>query len=346
MQNNWRDGRGLTGMQLMRHYHRRAALSFVTATAAGLVTYPRLAFAGEFPDHAIKMIVPYPAGGPTDIMGRVVADFVGRDLKQSVVVENRPGANGSLGADGTAKAEPDGYTVMMTAGSVIVQNPLIYKKLTYDPVKDFRMLALMTDVPIVIVVHPSLPVKNIKDLVDYAKANPGKLNFGSAGIGGTTHLAGERFKYAAGVDLVHVPYKGVAPAMNDLLGGHIQLMFDTLSTSIPHIKSGALRPIAMATRERLKDLPDVPTVAESGYPDYVISVWFGVAGQAKMPDTLAATWTASLQRAMVDALVREQLERINYVMLKPQDPAAMTAFVAADRAAWAKVVDAQKISVE
>ena len=330
----------------MRHYHRRAALGLIASATTGSAVRPSPARAGAFPDHPIKMIVPYPPGGPTDIMGRVVAEFCSRDLKQSVVVDNRPGANGSVGADATAKAEPDGYSIMMTAGSVITQNPLIYKKLTYDPVKDFRMLALMTDVPIVVVVHPSLPVKTIKDLVDYAKQNPGKLNFGSAGIGGTTHLSGERFKHAAGVDMTHVPYKGVSPALNDLLGGHIQVMFDTLSTSIPHIKSGGVRAIAVATRERLKDLPDVPTVAESGYPDYIINVWFGVAGQAKMPGDIAAAWTASLHRAMADPAVREQLERITFVMLKPLDQAAMTAYVAADRAAWAEVVTARQISVE
>ena len=336
----------ISGDETMRHYHRRAALGLITSVASGLAMRPQAALAGAFPDHPIKMIVPYPPGGPTDIMARVVAEFCSRDLKQSVVVENRPGANGSIGADATAKAEPDGYMVLMTAGSVITQNPLIYKKLTYDPVRDFRMLGIMTDVPIVIVVHPSLNVKTVKELVDYAKQNPGKLNFGSAGIGGTTHLSGERFKYAAGIDINHVPYKGTAPAMNDLLGGHIQLMFDTLSTSIPHIKSGGLRAIAMATRERLKELPDVPTVAESGYPDYVINVWFGVAGQAKMPDNIAAAWTARLHRAMADPTIRDQLERINFVILKPQDQAAMTAYVAADRAAWAEVVTARQISVE
>ena len=322
----------------------RRALLQVVVSAAVLRTAP--ASAVGFPDRTIRIIVPYPPGGPTDIMGRVVADFMGRDLKQTVIVENRAGANGSVGADATAKAEPDGYTFLVTAGSVLVQNPLIYKNLTYSPVRDFRTLAVMTDVPIVLVVHPSMAVNTVKEFVDYAKQNPGKINFGSAGIGGTTHLAGERFKYAAGIDITHVPYKGTGPAMSDLLGGQIQAMFDTLSTSWPHIQSGGLRPLAMATSGRLPSLPNVPTVAESGYPDYVINVWFGAAAPIKVTDDIAAMLTASLQRAMADPAVREKLAGIGYVIYPPWDQAKTKAFLDADRDVWAKVVEARGIKVE
>ena len=327
-------------------YNRRAALGVLGSTAGLALSGTKTSYAADYPSRTIKMIVPYPAGGPTDIMGRVVADFMSRDLKQTVIVDNRPGANGSIGADATAKADPDGYTMLMTAGSVLVQNPLIYKRLTYNPTRDFRMLALLTDVPVVMVVHPSMPVKTVKEFVEYAKQNPGKINFGSAGIGGTLHLTGERFKYTAGVDITHVPYKGVAPALADLLSGQIHVIFDTLSTSIPHIKSGGLRALGMATQERLKDLPDVPTIAESGYPDFVISVWFGVAAPIKVPDEIAMAASASMQRAMQDPQVREQLEKLGYVAQPPRDPAALQAYVDADRAAWAKVVTAQKIAIE
>lgn len=329
----------------MTQLDRRTALGAIAATAALLGT-SRPTLAADYPNRTIKMIVPYPAGGPTDIMGRVVADFMSRDLKQTVVVDNRPGANGSIGADATARAEPDGYTMLMTAGSVLVQNPLMYKRLTYDPTRDFRMLALLTDVPVVMVVHPSMPVKTVKEFVDYAKQNPGKLNFGSAGIGGTLHLSGERFKYTAGIEMTHVPYKGTAPALADLLSGHIQVIFDTLSTSIPHIQSGGLRALGMATPQRLKELPDVPTIAESGYPDFVINVWFGVAAPIKVPDTIAALATDSMQRAMQDPQVRTQLEKIGYVIQPPRDAVAMQAYVEADRAAWAKVVSARNLALD
>ena len=329
----------------MTQLDRRTALGAIAATAALLGT-SRPTLAADYPNRTIKVIVPYPAGGPTDIMGRVVADFMSRDLKQTVVVDNRPGANGSIGADATARAEPDGYTMLMTAGSVLVQNPLMYKRLTYDPARDFRMLALLTDVPVVMVVHPSMPVKTVKEFVDYAKQNPGKLNFGSAGIGGTLHLSGERFKYTAGIEMTHVPYKGTAPALADLLSGHIQVIFDTLSTSIPHIQSGGLRALGMATPQRLKELPDVPTIAESGYPDFVINVWFGVAAPIKVPDTIAALATDSMQRAMQDAQVRTQLEKIGYVIQPPRDAAAMQAYVEADRAAWGKVVSARNLALD
>ena len=212
--------------------------------------------------------MPYAAGGPTDVLGRMVGDYLSRDLKQTVVVENKAGAQGAIGAEVAARAEPDGYTLFFTAASIIVLNPLLYKKLPYDPAKDFRMLALITDLPVLMEVHPSVPAKTVAEFVAYAKQNPGKLNFGSAGTGGTMHLAGEMFKQMAGVDMVHVAYKGAGPALTDLLSGNIQLMFDTLGTALPPVKAGLLRPLAVSSAQRIADLPDVPTMAESGYPDY------------------------------------------------------------------------------
>ena len=182
--------------------------------------------AAEFPTRPIKLVVPYAAGGPTDVLGRLVADYLGRDLKQAVIVENKAGAQGAIGAEAVARAEPDGYTLFVTAASIIVLNPMLYKKLSYDPVRDFRMLALVTDVPVVMEVNPSVPAKTVAEFVAYAKQNPGKLNFGSAGTGGTIHLAGEMFKQMAGIEMTHVPYKGAGPALTDLMSGNIQVMFD------------------------------------------------------------------------------------------------------------------------
>lgn len=326
-------------------YHRRLLLR---AGLAAVLGFPMAtgAHAQTFPSRPLKLVVPYAAGGPTDILGRAVAEFLTRDLKQSVVVENKPGAQGAIGADAVAKSDPDGYTLFMAAGSIIVQNPLLYKKLTYDPARDFRMLSLMTEVPVVMEVNPDVPVKSVTEFVDYAKKNPGKLNFGSAGTGGSLHLAGEMFKYASGVQMTHVPYRGTAPALTDLLAGQIQVMFDTLSTSLPHIRAGGLRPLAVGSRERIKDLPDVPSVAESGFPDYRVSVWYGVAAPARLPDALAATLKASLDRALVDSGFRESLEKIGYVVHQPRDAAGIAKYIDEDRALWTKVISAQKISLD
>src|SRR5215813_7070246 len=265
------------------------------------------AHAIDYPTRPIKLVVPYAAGGPTDVLGRIVGEYLGRDLKQPVVVENKAGAQGAIGAETVARADPDGYTLLFTAASLFVLNPVLYKKLSYDPVKDFRMLALITDLPVVMEVHPAIPAKTVAEFVAYAKQNPGKLNFGSAGTGGTIHLAGEMFKQMTGVEMVHVAYKGAGPALTDLLSGNIQLMFDTLGTALPPVKAGLLRPLAVSSAQRIPDLPDVPTMAEAGYPQYAVSVWYGVAAQSKLPDEIAQKLKASLDRALSDDTFRASL---------------------------------------
>jgi tripartite-type tricarboxylate transporter receptor subunit TctC len=302
--------------------------------------------AAEYPVRPIKLVVPYAAGGPTDVLGRLVADFLGRDLKQAMIVENKAGAQGAIGAEAVARAEPDGYTLFVSAASIIVLNPMLYKKLSYDPVKDFRMLALVTDLPVVMEIHPSVPAKTVAEFVTYAKQNPGKLNFGSAGTGGTIHLAGEMFKQMAGVEMTHVPYKGAGPALTDLLSGNIQVMFDSLSTALPPVKSGLLRPLGVSSAQRSPDLPDVPTIAESGYPDYVVSVWYGIAAPAKLPDDVAGKISASLDRALNDDAFRASLEKIGFPVFRPRSPAAIAEFIDADRARWSKVIKAQNITLD
>jgi tripartite-type tricarboxylate transporter receptor subunit TctC len=302
--------------------------------------------AAEYPTRAIKLVVPYAAGGPTDVLARLVGDYLGRDLKQTTVVENKPGAQGAIAAEVVSRAEPDGYTLFVTAASIMVLNPLLYKKLPYDPQKDLRMLSIVTDLPVVMEVHPSVPAKTVAEFVAYAKANPGKLNFGSAGTGGTIHLAGEMFKQITGVEMTHVPYKGAGPALTDLLSGNIQVMFDTLSTALPPVKGGLLRPLGVSSAQRSPDLPDVPTVIESGYPDYQVGVWFGVAGQARLPADVADKISASLNRALDDPAFRASLEKIGFPVLRPKTPAQIAEFVDEDRARWSKVIKAQNISLD
>src|SRR3954449_8061057 len=304
------------------------------------------ATAAEYPVRPIKLVVPYAAGGPTDVLGRLVADFLSRDLKQATVVENKAGAQGAIGAEAVARAEPDGYTLFVAAASIIVLNPMLYKKLPYDPVRDFKMLALITDLPVVMEVHPSVPARTVAEFVAFAKQNPGKLNFGSAGTGGTIHLAGEMFKQMADVELVHVPYKGAGPALTDLLSGNIQVMFDTLSTALPPVKSGLVRPLGVSSTERSPDLPDVPTIAESGYPDYRVSVWYGIAAPARLPEDVAQKLSASLDRALNDDAFRGSLEKIGFPVFRPRSAAEMAAFIDADRARWSKVIKAQNITLD
>ena len=304
------------------------------------------ASAVDYPVRPIKLVVPYAAGGPTDVLGRLVADYLGRDLKQAVIVENKPGAQGAIGAEAVARADPDGYTLFVAAGSIIVLNPMLYKKLSYDPVKDFRMLALVTDLPVVMEVHPSVPAKTVAEFVAYAKQNPGKLNFGSAGTGGTIHLAGEMFKQMAGIEMTHVPYKGAGPALTDLLSGNIQVMFDSMGTALPPVKAGLLRPLGVSSTQRSPDLPDVPTIAESGYPDYAVSVWYGIVAPSKLPDEIAQKISASLDGALNDDTFRASLEKIGFPVFRPRSAAAITEFIDADRARWSAVIRAQNISLD
>lgn len=323
----------------------KSALTGCLSLVAALAIAPNTN-AAEYPTRPIKLVVPYAAGGPTDVLGRLVGEYLGRDMKQAVIVENKAGAQGAIGAEAVARAEPDGYTLFVTAASIIVLNPMLYKKLSYDPVRDFRMLALITDLPVVMEIHPSLPVKTVAEFVAFAKQNPGKLNFGSAGTGGTIHLAGEMFKQMAGIDMVHVAYKGAGPALTDLLSGNIQVMFDSLSTALPPVKSGLLRAIGVSSEQRSPDLPDVPTIAESGYPDYRVSVWYGIAGPAKLPDDIARKITGSLDRALNDDAFRASLERIGFPVFRPRSAAAIAEFIAADQARWAAVIKSQNISLD
>jgi tripartite-type tricarboxylate transporter receptor subunit TctC len=317
----------------------------VSAVVCGLVFAAPQGWAADYPSRPIKLIVPYAAGGPSDVQARIIGEYLGRDLKQTIVIENRAGAQGAIGAEMAARSEPDGYTLMFSAASVFVLNPLLYKKLSYDPAKDFRMLAVVTDQPAILEINPSVPARTVAELVAYARQNPGRLNFGSAGTGGAAHLAGEMFRQMAGIDMVHIPYKGMAPALQDLLSGNIQVLFDSLGTALPPIKAGLLRPLAVGSAKRIDQLPDLPTIAES-YPDYATSTWYGIAAPSNVPDDVLQKLKASLDRALGDDVFRASLDKIGFMPLRPRSQPEIDKFVAADSARWARVIKALNISLD
>jgi tripartite-type tricarboxylate transporter receptor subunit TctC len=299
----------------------------------------------EYPARPIRLVVPYTAGGPTDIVGRLVADFLGKDLKQTAFVENKAGAQGTIGTEAVARSDADGYTLLVVSGSTFVLNPVLYKKLPYN-VGDFRTLDVITQDPLVMEVHPSVPARSIAEFVAYARQNPNKLSFSSSGTGGVIHLAGEMFKQMAGIEMTHVPYKGAAPALADLLAGNVQVMFDAFGTALPPVRAGTLRALGVSSAERRAELPDLPTVAESGYPDYLLSVWFAIAVPAKVPEEIAAILKASLDKALGDSAFRASFAKIGYTVLRPQSDAEIAGFIEADRSRWLSVVKARNISLD
>ena len=282
----------------------RQALLALLGTA--LLALPAIANAQTpaYPTKPIRLVVPFPAGGATDILAREVAKHLTETWGQSVVVDNRPGAGGNIGSELVAKSPPDGYTLEMGTVGTHAINASLYSKMPYDHVKDFVPVILVAGVPNVLVVNPSVPVNSVQEFIAYAKANPGKLNFASSGSGTSIHLSGELFKVMAGVQMTHVPYKGSAPALQDLLGGQVQLMFDNLPPSLPQIKAGKLRALAVTSATRAPALPDVPTVAEAGLPGFEASSWFGVLAPAGTPPAIVAKLHGALMTVMKDPGVR------------------------------------------
>ena len=263
-----------------------------------------------------------------------------------MVIENKPGANTKIGAEMVARAAPDGHTLFVAGGSTIVLNPLLFKQLPYDPAKDFRILTLLTELPQVLVVHPSVPAKSLAEFVTYAKQQGDKINYASVGIGGPLHLAPELFNREAGIRMTHIPYKGSAPALTDLLAGQVQVMFDALSSSLPHIRAGKLRALGVSATERVAVLPDMPTVAESGYPGFRAVVWYGLAVPRAVPEPVAKRLKAALDTALADASLRASLEKLGYIVKQPHDETTVAKFIDEDRARWAKVVTSLKISLD
>jgi tripartite-type tricarboxylate transporter receptor subunit TctC len=297
-----------------------------------------------FPIKPGRVVVAYPAGGPTDILGRIVAQKLSEGTGQQFIVDNRPGAAGIIGADMVAKSPPDGYTLLVVPATHSV-NPSLFAKLPFDTLRDLTHVSLIAEAPFILVVHPSLPVKSVRELAELARKRPGQLNYGAASIGGLPHLAGELFNLMNNVKMVAIPYKGGAPATVDLLAGHVPIMFNSMLASMPHVKGGKLRALGMTTLKRSSAVPDVPTIAEQGMAGFDVSGWYGVLAPAGLPADVLARLNSEVNRGMRDPVVIKRLagEGVDAVISTPEEFAAR---VRSEIEKWGKVVRASGMKAE
>lgn len=304
--------------------------------AAPLLAAPALAHAQSWPTRPVRIIIPYPPGGPTDIAGRVIAAGLQAQLGQPAVVENRAGASGLIGSGEVARAAPDGGMFLVNASAHVIV-PHLQPQMPFDAIADFTPVTELVKVPLILVVNPQLPVNSVADLIALARAQPGRLSYASSSIGGAPHLAGEMFKLMTGTTLAHVPYRGSGPALADLIGGHVQVMFDSLASSAGHVRDGRLRAIAVSTAERLTAFPDLPTIAEAGVPGYEIATWYGMWAPKNLPEAIATR----MQQA-VAAVAETEEARARFVSLGAQPvaspPAEFARFVRSEYERWGKLV--------
>ena len=321
----------------MTHFTRTTRRVAMGAIALAAATLSLGAAAQAYPTKPITIVVPFSAGGTTDILARLVGQYLTTELGQPVVVDNKAGAGGNIGAALAAKAPADGYTLLMGTVGTHAINAALYKKMPFDHVKDFAPLSRVANVPNLLVAHPSQPFKTVPEMIAYAKANPGKINFGSPGNGASPHLSGELFKSMAKVELTHIPYKGSAPAVSDLLGNQIAIMFDNMPSVIPHVRSGKLRAIAISTAKRSPELPDVPTIAEAGVPGYEAVSWFGLFAPAATPKPVLDKLSTALSKVLANPEVQKKIsaqggETVN------ETPAQFAAFIRSETTKWGKVL--------
>jgi len=314
----------------------RRFIAAVLAASIGSSTAVLAQGAEGYPAKPIRLILPFPPGGGTDILGRVLSDRLASQLGQPVVVENRGGAGGNVGAEAAAKSAPDGYTIVLVAPSLAI-SPSLYTKLNYDPVKDFAPVSLVATVPNVMITHPSVPANTLAEFIALAKKKPGAMNFGSGGSGTSNHLAGELFNIVAGVKLVHVPYKGVNLAMNDVLAGQIHLVVIGIPAAAPHIKAGKLRALAVIDSKRAAALPEVPTVAETGLANFEVTTWYGVLAPAGTPRAIVTRLNAEIVKAMQAADTKERLAAMATEPVT-STPEAFGQLIREEIVKWGKVV--------
>ena len=321
-----------------------AMCSFVAGSVFACAAFTS-ALAQSYPDRPIRVIVPFAAAGSTDILIRTVGQKISESLGQTLVIDNRGGAGGAIGAELAARSAPDGYTIMATTSGVVVVNQSLYKKLSYDPVKDFAPIAIIASLPNMLVVHPTLPVKNVQEMIGLAKARPGQLTFASGGNGTSNHLAGELLKFLAKVDITHVPYKGGGPAVLAVVSGEVTLLFATMPSAIPQVSGGRLKALAVTSRKRASATPNLPTMIEAGVKDFEVSIWIGALAPHGTPPQVVATLNREIVRALgvPDVAARLRAEGYEPIGGTPQD---MAASIAAEAATWARVIKAAGIRAD
>ena len=316
------------------------------AALACMLLWAGTAGAAEpFPTKPLRLVVPFAAGGTVDVLGRIVGQKMSEGLGQPVVVENRTGAGGNIGGDAVAKAAPDGTTMLLAPTGLMTINPTIYKAMPFDPAKDLAPVSLLAVVPNLMVVPPSLPAQTVKDFIAYAKERPGKVFFASPGNGTGIHLSGELFKVMAGVDMVHTPYRGSAPALNDLMAGQVQVMFDNMPSALPLAQGGKLRALAVTTAKRTKALPDVPTLAEAGLPGYETSAWFGIMVPAHTPPDAIQILNRAIVRSLGAPDVQQRLAELG-AEAAPMSPAQFAGFIASETTKWSKLARDAHVTAE
>ncbi|MDZ4075343.1 MAG: tripartite tricarboxylate transporter substrate binding protein [Hylemonella sp.] len=288
-------------------------------------------------DKPVRIVVPFAAGGPTDVVARVLAPRLAAGLKRTVIVENRVGATGAIGAAHVAKSAPDGDTLLLGTSSIMAANPNLTANLPFDPVGDFTPISLVATVENILVVHPSVPVKSVRELVAYAKANPGKLSYASSGVGSTYHLGAEMFRSMTGIEWTHVPYKGAAPAIQDVLAGHVPVMFDNASSAIQNMKAGRVRALGVASLRRYPSLPELPTIAEEGLPGYETTIWIALFVPAKTPAAQVQQLNREVQAAVNSAEYKERLQGLD-MQPRVSSPQELADYLKSDLAKWARVV--------
>jgi tripartite-type tricarboxylate transporter receptor subunit TctC len=315
-----------------------AGLAFACAMATPVA-------AADYPTKPITLIIGFAPGGPSDVMARILTKKMEEVLKQPFVIENRPGAGGSLAGTAVARSAPDGYTVLLATGSLLAINVSLYKNLGYDPEKDFEPISLIGLQTNVLYTHPSVPAKTLSELIAHAKANPGKLSFGSGGIGTPAHLAGELLKIEAKIDITHVPFRGTGPTLQNVIGGHVPMAFNPPSPLLPHLQSGAIRAIAITTLTRTGALPDVPTVAESGFPGFEATTWHGLVAPAGTPKEVVAALHRAVHATLNDPAARKQLTELG-IDLAGNSPDEFRAYIKSEIPKWAKIVQASGAKAE
>mgnify|MGYP002136656166 FL=1 len=317
-----------------------------TLAGAGLASFTLLSQAQTWPAKPVRLVVPFPAGGATDTVARVVAQQVATETGQSFIVDNKAGAGGTLGATEGMRAAADGYTLVFTTSSTHAISPHLMAKAPYDPVKDFTPIAHVADAASVLLVTPGLPVKSVAELISYAKAHPGELNYASSGNGTIVHLTTEAFRSQAGLQMLHVPYKGTGPALTDLAAGNVQVLFDSIPTGLPHVRSGRLKALAVTGGQRSPLMPELPTVAEAGLPGFTSVTWFGLYGPAKLPADVVRQINAAFNKALRAPEVGAKLAQLGAEPAAPQSPEAFAAMVAKDSQRWGQLIRERKITVD